>query len=59
MREDSDVKVKDIHKKLKEKYPNIEIEQVFGEDTAYDTGRKLSVEFLQRSGFRKFPQVYK
>lgn len=55
--EDKDVTVKDIQKKLKEKYPTVDIDLVFGEDTAYDTGRKLSVEFLQRSGFRKVPQV--
>lgn len=55
--DEKDVTVEDIHKKIKAKYPSIDIDQVFGEDSAYDTGRKLSVEFLQRSGFRKVPQV--
>lgn len=55
--EDKDVTVKDIHEKLKQKYSSVDIDQVFGVDSAYDTGKKLSLEFLQRSGFRKVPQV--
>lgn len=57
VKEDEDVTPNDIHRKFKEKFSGVDIVDIFGEDTTYDTGRKLSVEFIQRSGFRKVPQV--
>ncbi|KAL0281658.1 UNVERIFIED_CONTAM: hypothetical protein PYX00_002578 [Menopon gallinae] len=55
--ENRDINTKDVHKKFKDKYANADFNDIFGEDSNYDTGRKLSVEFIKRSGLRKMPQA--
>lgn len=55
--ESRNVKVEDVHKKLKAKYKGVDLEDVFGADSDYNTGRKLAREFVDRSGLRKLPQV--
>ncbi|KAE8746395.1 hypothetical protein FOCC_FOCC006890 [Frankliniella occidentalis] len=55
--ENRDVKVEDVHKKLKSKYKGVDLEDVFGADSDYNTGRKLAREFVERSGFRNLPQA--
>lgn len=55
--ENRDVRVEDVHKKLKAKYKGVDIEDVFGKDSDYNTGRKLAKEFVERSRLHKIPQA--
>lgn len=41
------------------KYPQVDLELVFGMDSPYDTGRMLAKEFVERAGFRMLPKVNK
>ncbi|XP_054270383.1 UDP-glucose:glycoprotein glucosyltransferase-like isoform X1 [Macrosteles quadrilineatus] len=52
-----DVQVSDVIKLLKARYHSADIEEILGEDTDYDTGRKLAQDFVQRSGLRSLPQA--
>ena len=47
----------DVRSLLKVKFPGFEADEVFGSDSDYNTGLKLSSEFIARSGFRNLPQV--
>ncbi|KAL1140588.1 hypothetical protein AAG570_000518 [Ranatra chinensis] len=42
---------------MKTKFPGIQADEVFGDDSDYNTGLKLSADFIARSGFRNLPQV--
>jgi UDP-glucose:glycoprotein glucosyltransferase len=55
--EDRDVVVDDVISLLRTKYRSADVEEIFGEDSEYDTGRRLACDFVERSGFRKIPQV--
>jgi UDP-glucose:glycoprotein glucosyltransferase len=57
IKEDRDVMVDDVISLLRTKYRSADVEEIFGEDSAYDTGRRLARDFVERSGFRKMPQV--
>jgi len=57
IKEDRDVMVEDVISLLSTKYRSADVEDIFGEDSAYDTGRRLARDFVERSGFRKMPQV--
>lgn len=50
------ITVADIKSNLKENY-NDDIDDILGEDSDYDFGRKLSADFIERSGSRSLPQV--
>lgn len=39
------------------KYPNEDLELIFGDDSDYDTGRKLAWDFINRTGIGNPPQV--
>lgn len=55
--ENRDVRVEDVHKKLKTKFKGVDLEDVFGSDSDYNTGRKLARDFVERSGLKKLPQA--
>jgi len=55
--EDRDVIVDDVLKEFKKQFPKTPINDVFGEDSDYDTARILAKEYVARTGFRKLPQV--
>jgi len=57
IKEDRDVMADDVISLLSIKYRSADVEDIFGEDSAYDTGRRLAHDFVERSGFRKMPQV--
>lgn len=57
LNEERDVTVEDVVKALGAKVSSTEVDEILGEDTAYDTGRKLSKDFVSRSGFRTLPQA--
>ncbi|CAG2063105.1 unnamed protein product, partial [Timema podura] len=57
VKEDRDITVEDVRSQLKSKYPQGNVEEILGEDSEYSTGRKLAKDFLERSGFRRHPQV--
>jgi len=57
IKEDRDVMVDDVIPLLRTKYRSADVEDIFGEDSVYDTGRRLARDFVERSGFRKMPQV--
>nr|CAD7409331.1 unnamed protein product [Timema cristinae] len=57
VKEDRDITVEDVRTQLKSKYPQGNVEEILGEDSEYNTGRKLAKDFLERSGFRRHPQV--
>lgn len=52
-----DIQVADVMNTLRQRYPSVNTDDVFGDDTEYDTGRRLSQEFVQRTGLQKLPQV--
>lgn len=58
IKEDRDVTVKDVISLLSTKYHSADVNEILGEDSEYDTGRRLARDFVERSGFRKIPQVY-
>lgn len=57
MKDERDIKVEDVISALKSKFPKADTEEILGEESAYDTGRILAREFVDRSGFRNLPQV--
>ncbi len=55
-----DIDVDTVHNVFKEKFgTEIELKDVFDEDSEYDVGRQLAKDFLSRSGFKpaELPQV--
>jgi len=42
---------------LKSKFSTADIEEVFGSDSAYETGRQLSADFVAKSGLQRRPQA--
>lgn len=57
LKEDRDVVVEDVISLLSSKFRSADVDEIFGEDSEYDTGRRLARDFVERSGFRKIPQV--
>ncbi|XP_071443072.1 UDP-glucose:glycoprotein glucosyltransferase 1 [Hetaerina americana] len=55
--EDGPINPEKVGELLKAKYPSADLEDIFGEDSDYDIGRRLAQDFVQRSGFRRLPQV--
>lgn len=55
--EDRDVIVDDVLNEFKKLYPKAPIDDIFGEDSDYDTARILAKEYVAKTGFRKLPQV--
>lgn len=55
--EDRDVIVDDVLNEFKKHYPKASIDEIFGEDSDYDTARTLAKDYVARTGFRKLPQV--
>lgn len=55
--ENRDVIVDDVLTEFKKLYPKAPINEIFGEDSDYDTARLLAKEYVAKSGFRKLPQV--
>ncbi|KAK9504391.1 hypothetical protein O3M35_010731 [Rhynocoris fuscipes] len=54
--EDKTITANDIHSILKTKF-TYDKDEVFGPDSDYNTGLKLSSEFVEKSGLRNMPQV--
>lgn len=46
-----------IHAYFKNHYTDQEVEDVFGPNSDYDTGRKDGMAFFRRSGLRKVPAL--
>uniref|UniRef100_A0A0A9Y4P1 UDP-glucose:glycoprotein glucosyltransferase n=2 Tax=Lygus hesperus TaxID=30085 RepID=A0A0A9Y4P1_LYGHE len=46
-----------IHDLLKSKHSKADKDEVFGADTDYNTGLKLAMDFVEKSGLRYMPQV--
>ncbi|XP_050543404.1 UDP-glucose:glycoprotein glucosyltransferase [Daktulosphaira vitifoliae] len=57
IKEDRDVIVTDVLSEFKKLYPKAVIDDIFGEDSDYDTARMLAKEYIGKIGFRKLPQV--
>jgi UDP-glucose:glycoprotein glucosyltransferase len=57
IKEERDVTVEDVISLLSSKFRSADVDEIFGEDSEYDTGRRLARDFVERSGFRKLPQV--
>jgi UDP-glucose:glycoprotein glucosyltransferase len=57
IKEKRDVVAEDVISLLSSKFRSADVEEIFGEDSEYDTGRRLARDFVERSGFRKIPQV--
>jgi UDP-glucose:glycoprotein glucosyltransferase len=57
IKEERDVVPEDVISLLSSKFQTADVEEIFGEDSEYDTGRRLARDFVERSGFRKIPQV--
>ncbi|XP_001944699.1 UDP-glucose:glycoprotein glucosyltransferase [Acyrthosiphon pisum] len=55
--EDRDVIVDDVLNEFKKQYPKAIIDEIFGEDSDYDTAQILAKEYIAKTGFRKLPQV--
>ncbi|CAH1398887.1 unnamed protein product [Nezara viridula] len=53
----NDIAPADIHKLLKSKFPGFKQDEVFGPESDYNTGIKLSIDFISKSGLRNLPQV--
>lgn len=54
--EDKTILPSDVHSLLRNKFP-YDKDEVFGSDSDYNTGLKLSTEFVDKSGLRNMPQV--
>lgn len=54
---DGNIAPADIHKVLRSKFPGFKQDEVFGPDSDYNTGLKLSSDYISRSGLRNLPQV--
>nr|XP_018911723.1 PREDICTED: UDP-glucose:glycoprotein glucosyltransferase [Bemisia tabaci] len=52
-----DVTPADVKKMLKTRHSDADLEDIFGADTEYNTGRKLAADFIAHSGFRSQMQV--
>ncbi|XP_076033465.1 UDP-glucose-glycoprotein glucosyltransferase isoform X2 [Oratosquilla oratoria] len=52
-----EVTVSDVTAAFKSEFPSVDLDDVFGEDSDYDTGRKLAKEFSTKAGFSSFPQA--
>ncbi|KAK7864404.1 hypothetical protein R5R35_000446 [Gryllus longicercus] len=57
IKEERDVTVKDVINLMRTRYPSASVDEIFGEDSEYDTGRKLAKDFIERTGLRNLPQV--
>ncbi|PSN48119.1 UDP-glucose:glycoprotein glucosyltransferase [Blattella germanica] len=57
IKDDRDVTVEDVTSLLRTKYRSADIDEIFGEDSEYETGRRLARDFVERSGFRRMPQA--
>ncbi|XP_063224607.1 UDP-glucose:glycoprotein glucosyltransferase isoform X2 [Bacillus rossius redtenbacheri] len=57
VKDERDLTVEDVKTQLLKTYPSADVEDILGEDSEYNTGRRLAREFLDRSGLRRFPQV--
>lgn len=55
--ENRDAIVSDVLKAFKKQYPKAPIDEIFGEDSDYNTARILAEEYVSKIGFRKLPQV--
>uniref|UniRef100_A0A6A7FWQ9 UDP-glucose:glycoprotein glucosyltransferase 1-like isoform X2 n=2 Tax=Hirondellea gigas TaxID=1518452 RepID=A0A6A7FWQ9_9CRUS len=42
---------------FKMKYKSEDLDDVFGEDSDFDVGRRVASEFVQKAGFKKMPQA--
>lgn len=51
------VSVDDIEQFLKKKFSLSNLDEILGEDSDYDFGRRLAKDFIQRSGLRSLPQA--
>ncbi|XP_074098561.1 UDP-glucose-glycoprotein glucosyltransferase [Cotesia typhae] len=51
------IDVTDVKKALKIRDPSADIDDIFGEDSQYDVGRHLAMDFVKRTGFKTFPQA--
>ncbi|XP_077554205.1 UDP-glucose-glycoprotein glucosyltransferase isoform X3 [Haemaphysalis longicornis] len=51
------VTVETVIAQFKLKFPGEDLELIFGEDSDYDTGRKLAWEFVNKTGLATAPQV--
>ncbi|KAE9555965.1 hypothetical protein FO519_000821 [Halicephalobus sp. NKZ332] len=49
--------VADVHKFFKKMFPDQEVDDVFGKDSDYDTGRAQGKAFVDKSGIGKLPKV--
>lgn len=54
---DKIISVQDVWYKFKQKYPKVSKDEIFGEDSDYDTGRQLAKDFISRTGLNNLPQV--
>uniref|UniRef100_A0A1Y1LFV4 UDP-glucose:glycoprotein glucosyltransferase n=1 Tax=Photinus pyralis TaxID=7054 RepID=A0A1Y1LFV4_PHOPY len=52
----NEVTVEDVKTELKRKY-DVDYDEVLGEDSAYDFGRQLTEDFIQRTGLHTTPQA--
>ncbi|KAK4305525.1 hypothetical protein Pmani_022586 [Petrolisthes manimaculis] len=52
-----DLSVRDVTAAFKSKYPSVELDDVFGEDSDYDVGRLLAQEFVEKAGITSLPQA--
>lgn len=52
-----DVTVADVTNLFKSKYPSVDLDEVFDEDSDYDVGRLLAQEFVEKAGISNLPQV--
>lgn len=52
------INAEDIHSVLKTKFPGFIKSEVFGNESEYNTGVKLSSDYISRSGLRNLPQVF-
>ncbi|XP_014296354.1 UDP-glucose:glycoprotein glucosyltransferase [Microplitis demolitor] len=51
------IDVSDVKKALRIRDPSADIDDIFGEESQYDVGRHLAMDFVRRTGFKSFPQV--
>ncbi|KAG7169373.1 UDP-glucose:glycoprotein glucosyltransferase 1-like [Homarus americanus] len=52
-----DVTVTDVTNMFKSKYPSIDLDDVFDEDSDYDVGRMLAQDFVEKAGITNLPQA--
>ncbi|XP_067014377.2 UDP-glucose:glycoprotein glucosyltransferase isoform X2 [Anabrus simplex] len=57
VKDERDVTVEDVMGALKVKYPSADADEILGEDSSYDTGRRLARDFVDRSGLWSLPQA--